>query len=155
MRRFIRPAALATIVSLAMLAVSCSVGGGGERLPESGATLEGVVKYGTEQLHAALIIVTSDSGSATGNINEDTGRYKVENVPLGTVKIAVNTDAAKGQLQGKMMSGYYQGPDAKAKGKTTPPKIIEVPAKYGAPETSGITTTVSKGANTYDITIPK
>jgi hypothetical protein len=139
-----------------MLSVSCSIGGGGgERLPETGATLEGVVKYGTEQLKAALIIAQNDKGQATGNIDEETGRYKLENVPLGEVSIAVNTAAAKGQLMGKMMSGYYKGPEAKAKGIMGPPPIIEVPKKYGVPETSGISTTINKGQNTYDITIPK
>jgi hypothetical protein len=114
-----------------MFSVSCSIGGGGVRIPETGATLEGTVKYGSEPVKAALIIVKNQSGEATGMIDEETGRYKVENVPLGEVNIAVNTEAAKGQMMGKMMSGYYKGPEAKAKGITSPPKILEVPAKYG------------------------
>ncbi len=121
-----------------------------QKLPESGATLEGTVTYGKEKLQAALIIVQGASGAATGNIGED-GRYKIENVPLGEVSIAVNTEAAKGQLKGQFMAQAL----SKEKGGKAPPRIIDVPAKYGNPTTSGIKTTINKGLNTFDIVIPK
>ena len=35
------------------------------------------------------------------------------------------------------------------------PNVIDLPAKYQDPQKSGITTTVNKGANTYNIVIPK
>jgi|SRR5579875_1148989 len=123
---------------------------GFKKLPESGATLEGTVTYGKEKLQAALIIVQGSSGAATGNIGED-GRYKIENVPLGEVNIAVNTEAAKGQLRGQLMA---QALNKEKSGKGAP-RIIDVPAKYADPATSGIKTTINKGLNTFDIVIPK
>ena len=134
---------------------SCGYGVREERLPETGATLEGTVTYGDETVPLALIIVAGSSSSATGNIDETTGRFSIQNVPLGEVTIAVNIDAAKGELQGKLMSGYYQGPDAKKKGIVTPPKVVNVPRKYSDPKTSGIKTTINSGANTFDVKIPK
>jgi hypothetical protein len=153
MRHFHRRAALAAVAACGMLAASCDRAGH-ERIPETGATLEGTIKYGNEPVAAAMVIVAGADRSATGNVDEATGRYRVENAPTGAVKIGVNTDAAKGMLTGKLMSGYYNGPEAKSK-KLTPPKIVDVPAKYANPETSGIKTTVNKGENTYDIVIPK
>jgi hypothetical protein len=126
----------------------------GERLPESGATLEGTVKYGTEAVPYALVIVVGDKTSSSGKIGED-GRYKVENCPVGEVKVAVNTDAGKGDYMTAVMSGgSYQGPTAKTAKKATL-KFVEVPKQYHDPETTPLKRTVSKGPNTYDIAIPK
>ncbi|QJW97705.1 hypothetical protein [Frigoriglobus tundricola] len=134
---------------------SCGYGVREQRLPETGATLEGTVSYGGETVPLALIIVAGSNASATGNIDDSTGRFSIQNVPLGEVKIGINIDAAKGELQGKLMSGYYQGPDAKKKGIVAPPKVVNVPKKYADPNTSGLTTTISAGSNTFDIKIPK
>src|SRR5438105_14102853 len=88
-----------------LLTVSCD--GGRERLPETGATLEGTVAYGGEKLEFALIIVQTANGSATGKIGED-GRYRVENVPLGEVMIGVNTSAARGDFQSKSIAAAHR-----------------------------------------------
>jgi hypothetical protein len=155
MRHTMRLVGAALVVGCALLIASCGYGVKEERLPKTGAKLEGTVSRGSEKLAAAMIIVAGKDSSATGEIDEATGRYHVENVPLGEVKIGVNTEAAKGQLKGKMMSGYYKGPEAKSLGLQGPPKIIDVPGKYANPETSGIQTTINSGSNTFDIVVPK
>jgi len=146
MRRMIHRLGLA-VVLVPALVLGCQ--GGARRLPETGATLEGTVSYGGEKLQFAMVLVQSadKSSSATGKIGED-GRYRVENVPLGEVRVGVNTSAARGDFQSKMMAAS-QG---KAKGQL---RFLDVPAKYFDPERSGLTTTVSKGVTTYDIPIPK
>jgi len=155
MRFTLRLGAAALVTACGLLTASCGYGVKEERLPETGATLEGTVAYGAEKVPVALIIVAGEHGSATGHIDEATGRYRVENVPVGEVKIAVNTDAAKGEMQGKMMSGYYKGPEAKSKGISAAPKVVDVPPRYRNPDTSGFKTTIQSGANTYDIKIPR
>jgi hypothetical protein len=122
------------------------------RLPETGATLEGTIQYGGEAVSIALVIVASDTASATGYVETD-GRYKVENVPLGEVKIGVNTEAARGQYISQAMAQSYKGPGGKAKGAA--PKFVSVPQKYWEPDTSGISTTTKKGLNTFDIVLTK
>jgi hypothetical protein len=125
----------------------------GKQLTETGATLEGTVTYKKQKVPYALIVITggqSAAGSAQGQIGED-GRYRIENVPVGQVKIAVITEAVKMQVM--MSGGAYGGPDAKAKPKGPPPKFVDVDPKYADPETSGITTTVNKGKNEFDIVI--
>jgi hypothetical protein len=118
------------------------------RLPETGATLEGTVTYGGQKVMVALVVAQGPNGSATGFIDDD-GRYRLQNVPLGEVSLAVNTDAGKGQLTGKLMAR------AQSKSKAPVPRVIDLPRKYFDPATSGIKTTVNKGENTFDIVIPK
>jgi hypothetical protein len=143
-----RPLALLAVAGCGLLLAGCGIGLHERRLPESGATLEGTVTYGTEKVEVALVIVQGKDGSATASIGED-GRYKADNVPLGEVSIAVSTEAGKGQMMGKMVA------QAQGKGEGKPPKLINVPAKYADPATSGIKTTVNKGENTFNIVIPK
>jgi hypothetical protein len=140
-----RRAALVLVAACGILCVSC--GERGERLPETGATLEGSLTYGGNKVPAALVIVQGKDGSANGFVDED-GRFKIENVPLGEVNIAVNTEAGKGQMQSKIMAQSQGKPKAM-------PKMVDVPKKYFEPETSGLKTNVNKGPNTYDIAIPK
>jgi hypothetical protein len=140
-----RLAALA-LATGGLLVVGCRTGVREERLPETGATLEGTVTYNDEQVLVAMIVVQGEKGASTTFIGDD-GRYKVENAPLGTVHIAVNTENGKAQMTGKMM--------AQSQGKGSLPKMIDVPARYGDPSTSGITTTINKGSNNFVIAIPK
>jgi hypothetical protein len=117
------------------------------RRPETGAILEGTVSYGDQKVMVGLVIVQNDKGSAQGFIDEE-GKYKLENVPIGEVNVAVNTDAGKGQLVSRAMS--------QSKGKARGlPKVVELPAKFQNPGQSGIKTTVNKGANQFNIVIPK
>ena len=142
-----RLAALAA-AGLLLFQAGCGIGLREKRLPETGASLEGKVTYAGEQVMVAMIIVQGDKGSAQAFTGDD-GRYKMENVPLGTVHIAVNTAAGKGNFQGKLM--------ARSQGKDPGPlpKLIDVPAKYADPTKSGITTTINKGENKFDIVIPR
>src|SRR5690348_8779982 len=91
--------ALLALVAVGLLLAGCNPPG--IRYPESGATLEGTVSYGKDKVGAALVIAQNKDGSATAFVGDD-GRYKLENVPLGEVNIAVNTDAGKGQAMGRL-----------------------------------------------------
>lgn len=138
----------------AFTAVSCGGGGGIEPIKETHATLEGKVTYGNEPVPMAMVIVAQagPGGGAATAFADDEGNYKVENIPVGDVLIAVNTDATKGQMSGRAMAGT----DPKAKGKkVVTPKFVEVPKKYHNPDKSGLTTSTQKGPNQYDIKIPK
>ena len=117
------------------------------RLPETGATLEGTITYNGETVQMAQINVLSESGQSLGMIEE--GRYKVERVPLGDIKIGINTEAERGNAIGQAMAR------AKKVNSSPTPKFIALPAKYWDPDTSGITTNVKKGNNTFDIVLKK
>jgi hypothetical protein len=136
---------LQCFVSLAVAGLLLGLGGCNQRevrLPETGATLEGTVAYGNEKVLVAMVTATGPNASASGYI-EDDGRYRIQNVPLGEVNLGVNVAAGDGQLMGKRMAGKPV------------PKVTKVPAKYADSTTSGVTTTIVKGPNTFDIKIPK
>ncbi len=122
------------------------------RLPETGATLEGTVTYGGENVPMALISVLGEKGQGNGQV-EEAGQYKVENVPLGAVKIGVNTEAMKSNFMSQQMAQSYKGPNAKGGGKATGLRFVSVPPKYQDPETSGVTTTIKRGKNSLDIVL--
>jgi hypothetical protein len=140
MRRMLQYLAFLSCAGLVLFPVGCNFGPG--RIPETGATLEGTVKYGDEPVLVAMVGAAGSNSGAQGYI-EDDGRYRIQNVPLGEVTLSVDVDAAKGELTGKIMA------------KQKVPKVVNVPAKYADPRTSGIKTTINPGENHYDIVIPK
>jgi len=129
-------------IAVCCLAASACSKGKVERLDLSNATLEGTVTLNGKPVPRALIVVAGERASSTATAEND-GKYKAEHVPVGQVQIGVNTDAARGAMMGEMMASK------KGAGKT--PEFVGVAKKYFDPKTSGITTTISDGANTFDI----
>ncbi len=146
MRGVFRTVALLLVAASCLSALAC----GPERLPTTGATLEGTINYGNQKVPYALVVVAGQSSSAQGFVRDD-GKFKIDNVPLGDVSIGVNTAAGKGELTGRIMAMTQGGKGA----KPALPKAVDVPQKYFDPAQSGIKTTVSKGSNTFDIVLPK
>jgi hypothetical protein len=141
-------------LALAWLA-GCGYGVTEQRLPETGASLEGTIKYRGEQVHFAEVRVISETAMGIGSVGED-GRYKVENCPIGAVRVAVDSNAAKGDHTSLSMSGRYRGPKGEGKvGGGRLPNFVNIDPKYAEPDTSGLGTTIQAGANTYDIVIPR
>jgi hypothetical protein len=122
------------------------------RLPDSGATLEGTVKYGDAQVPLAQIVVLGEKTQGIGQVDED-GRYRVASAPLGEVKIGVNTEAMRGEMISRQMAQSYKGPGAKGGGRAPPLKFVSLPQKYAEPDTSGVKTTIKKGKNEFDIVL--
>jgi hypothetical protein len=154
MRRLYRGLGSVSVAAVVLAATACG-SNAPVRLPESGATLTGTVTHNGKGVHFALIIVQAVNGgqTATGSVQPD-GKYVVENAPIGEVKVAVNTDAGKGDLiTAQMQGGMYTGPDGK-KAKRVSIDYNQVPKKFQSPETTTITTTVNAGENTFDIVVP-
>jgi hypothetical protein len=151
-----RRAATLLLASLALTIASCASNDNVARsLPDTGATLEGTIKVGSEPLHFAMVMVKSPSGVVSGKIGED-GKYKVSNVPIGDVQVGVNTSAAQGDFQAAMMQAGAMGggADGKSGRKKVDVKMIHVKDQYVEPTSSGLKTTIKAGANTYDIELP-
>ncbi|MFZ9791857.1 MAG: hypothetical protein ACO3F3_05905 [Gemmataceae bacterium] len=124
-------------------------------IPDSGATLEGSVTYDGKPVPMALIVVRSETATADARIVES-GKYKVPSVPIGKVKIAVDTDAMRGELMSRSMAQAYKGPGGQSSAEAGKKlSFIAVPGKFADPDSSGITFEIKKGANTFDIVIPR
>lgn len=139
---------------VAVLIASC----GGDNIPrakpDSGATLEGTIKVGNDQVHFAMVTVRNASGSASGKLDED-GKFKISDVPLGEVQVGVNTSAAMGEYNAAVMqAGAMSGSPEKAGRKKVNVQMINIKEQYFDPEKSGLKTTVNKGPNTFNIELP-
>ena len=150
--KMIRTLSLSAIYgSLALALLACSAKEVTHKT--SGNSMTGIVKYGNDQVMFGLVIVNAGLQQSQGSIRED-GTYLIENVPIGEVLIAVNTDAGKGEYMSKTMGQAYTGPQGKGKGKVDV-KFIDVPKKYADKATSGLKYTVVAGENNHNIIIPK
>jgi hypothetical protein len=120
-------------------------GKGEVTLPQTGATLEGDVTYGNEKVGCAMIrAVGSGAVAIAHTFVDDNGHYKLENVPLGTIRFEVDESAGNGNMMGRRMAG-----------EKNLPKVLNIPKKYAKADESGLSTTIEKGPNTYNIKIPK
>ena len=131
--------------AVSMALASCSTSRY-EPIPETGATLEGTVKYNGETLKAARVLVSGAAGGSTGDIGEN-GRYLVTRAPLGDVSIGVDTDEIKNLFMAAAAGAAAEGR------KVSNPKVIDVPRKYADVARSAIKTTIKPGPNTFDIVI--
>lgn len=144
MSRIARVSTFVALAACCLWMASCS-GNPQVRLKTTNATLEGAVTYKGKPVPYALVIASAgDSPAATGNADAS-GKYSLQNVPLGTVQIGVNSEAGKGMMMGQIQAS------GQGEKKAPLPKFVDVPEKYADPASSGVTTTVSEGANTFDI----
>jgi len=103
------------------------------------STVEGAVRLGGKPVEGgsgALTCVTPDGLRVTTPIDQ-TGRYLLYNPPEGALKVGVTLVEFR-SLEQTASTGQE------------PPKSL-VPARYADPKTSGLTLTVGKGKQTYDI----
>lgn len=153
MRKFCHWAALLALPLLAVGFTSCA-SNAPVALPSTGASMEGTVQYNGKTLYYGIVTVEGSGTSAQGQIRED-GTYKVENAPVGAVKIGVVTNEGMA-MAARMQAGANTGPGAKGQGKLGKvAEYVDVPKKYHDASTSGLTFTVEKGVNKHDIVIPK
>lgn len=142
---------------LLLLSILVAVGCGqvAYEIPDTGATLEGAITFNGTPIPLALIIVRSQTATADFVVREE-GKYKVPSVPLGLVKIGVDTEAMRGEVISRGMASAYKGPDGKMKeDQAKKLKFVPVPARYADPETSGLEFEIKKGSNTFDIILTK
>jgi hypothetical protein len=128
------------------------------------AVVKGNVKFFDKHLTAGSVTFIGKDGvlSGTGNIDYD-GNYTVADAPLGpctvVVKVPELTNMPAGMKPPKPPPGV---PDMKPPGGEgggsdasliDPSKIVKIPGKYAKPDTSGLSFTVERGQNSYDITL--
>jgi hypothetical protein len=106
--------------------------------PKKVLTVTGTVTYEGKKLKSGIVKFVAPNGDfAMGNIGPD-GKFIVTDVVPGEQKV--------GYVAGPQGSG---GPDG---GKSAPTeKPVSVPAKFGDPQTSGVTVTVSESGGEVTI----
>jgi hypothetical protein len=97
-------------------------------------SVEGKVRFRGKPLSGGVVGFHPEKGKPVLAKIDTDGNYLAPAVPVGAVKVTVDTKPAKPRPGG---------------GRPAP--FIPIPAKYATPETSGLTLTVQKGKQTFDI----
>lgn len=133
--------------------------------PQAPAQVSGTVTFNNQPLRGGTIIFhDKESRAYSAAINEE-GGYVLSDLPIGEMAVTVETES----LNPKNESPTYGG--ARAKGQVAdynppgaPPKpdpksekqrlYVKIPARYGDPKSSQLSTTLKKGKNTakFDLT---
>jgi hypothetical protein len=128
------------------------------------AKVKGRVKFFDKYLTAGTVSFLANAGGQTGSANIDfDGNYEMADAPVGDVKITVKVPTLQSGPGGgppKAPAGIppMREPGGDGGMASTPPaidpkKIVQIPVKYGKADTSGLTYTVQKGEQTYNITL--
>lgn len=125
-------------------------GGSSSQVPKTGASVSGKVTFNKIPLNVGQITMHGkDSGGKDfvhgADIQED-GSYKIENAPLGDVKISIFVPTP---------SGSKTNPIPPIPGeKVTPVSKVNLPSHYNNPATSKISFKVQRGEQNFDINLP-
>jgi len=129
------------------------------------AKVKGRVKFFDKYLNAGTVaFIAKDGRVGAGYIDAD-GNYEVADAPLGECVITVKVPTAAAGPKDKGGGGPPPPPKDLPPMKGAPggekdftpaidtSKFVQIPGKYGSTDTSGLTYTVTKGEQTYNITL--
>ncbi|WP_171474363.1 hypothetical protein [Frigoriglobus tundricola] len=92
--------------------------------------------------------MTDDQGKTVRATLDPDGHYAATGVKAGTVRFAVVTSGPSGTVPPSNRKSETGGTAAQ---KSDPKQRVAVPKQYTNPESSGITTALNRGSNTFDI----
>jgi hypothetical protein len=127
------------LTTAALLAAALALAAGCGKPTKKMVTVTGTVTHDGHQLKSGIIKFVAPNGDfATANINPD-GQFTMTDVVPGEQKV--------GYASGPVSVGSSDG------SKSAPGKAVNVPAKFGDPQTSGVTVTVpdAGGAVTVEL----
>ncbi len=134
-----------SLLTFPLVLVGC--GGSNSQVPKTGATVSGKITFSKIPLNVGQITMHGkDSGGkdfAHGADIQEDGSYKIENAPLGEVKISIFVPPHSGPT-----------PTPITGEKPTPVSKVNLPPHYNSPATSKITLKVQSGEQTFDINLP-
>jgi hypothetical protein len=154
-----RKCAWLCLPGLVLLAVGCG----------SKGTITGTVSYKGTPIPQGTILFTPASGGAAVSVPINDGKYTAEKVSAGPAKVAVVSLYSAGgpadAMTQVMQGGKGMGPPPDAKipeearklfsggGGGSSKKGLQIPDKYGNPDESGLTYTVTGGSQTKDFNL--
>ncbi len=124
-------------------------GGPTSQTPKTGATVSGKITFSKIPLNVGQVTMHGKDLAGKeyiqGSPIQEDGTYKVENAPLGEVKVSLFIPPPA-----------PAGPPIKplAGEKPNPVSKVNLPSQYTSPATSKITLTVKAGEQTFDINLP-
>jgi hypothetical protein len=138
---------VAAISLCAFTLCGCSGGGVG--------VVSGKVTFNNKSLAMGQVIVVGVDSMPYYGIIEDDGTYKVTGVPAGPAKVAVSSTDPRNTGRASRPAPDGGGPPRPGMGNGTPlgdpKKWFPIPEKYLDFNASGITLTVERGENPFNI----
>ena len=119
--------------------------------------VSGTVRYQGKPLTSGHVLVVDADGMSYPSPISGEGAYTVSGVPIGPVRFAVlvsNMDVQKprkreaGERRGKV--GLNKRENSR-RDKSAPPPQPQLPPRYAAVGTSGLSTTLQLGSNVFDL----
>ncbi len=127
------------------IALSSAAGCG---LGLDGCDVQGRVTYQGKPVGYGTVLVADDQGKTVSTTLDPDGHYAATGVKAGTVRFAVVTSGPSGTVppsNRKSETGSTAAPKSDSKQR------VAVPKQYANPESSGLTTVINRGSNTFDI----
>lgn len=107
--------------------------------------VSGKITYNGQPVSLGTVAMIADNGTVASGMISD-GKYQIENVPVGSVKITVTV------YPPSPMMHPPTGPAAGVQQKPLPP-FVPIPDRYADAARSGLTYTVVRGPQTHDIAL--
>lgn len=143
MKRIAYPKRYGSGLLFALLLVPLATGCGSGK---AGATVSGKVTYQGKPLSSGIVTFVPDSGPAHHTEIKSDGSYRLANVPVGPVRIGVQTKSGQSGSPSKEPTGKEDGKMADTRWKES-----LIPTHYTDPNQSQLTYTVKKGKQQFDI----
>jgi hypothetical protein len=113
-----------------------------------GPTVRGKVTLNGAPAKVVTVTFLGAANQQKTATTDNNGEFRLDKPPVGSVQVTVKS------LATSLPMPAARPPVGKGADKLPPinaPETVEVPSKYSNPATSGLTTTLGKGRNTYDI----
>jgi hypothetical protein len=145
MKTICSPKRCGVVLPIVLLTLPLATGCGGQ----AKGTVSGTVTYQGKPLPSGFVTFVVENGSPLHSDIHSDGSYRMDDVPVGPVKIGVQPKSGGDKLQSSPMPRNRQD-FAKVKAAVTE-SDTPIPPKYSDPTKSGLTYTVTKGSQQHDI----
>jgi hypothetical protein len=133
-----------------LLAAGC---GGGK------GVVSGKVSYQGKVVRAGMVSFIPEGGGVMSSPIEEDGSYTIRNVPVGNVKITVETESARppalqsgpGGEAPEFMRKYVREKNPEAASPERAKRFVPIPSQYSDAGKSNLTYVVKSGKQEYDI----
>lgn len=133
-----------SVLTVGLALMVCALVGCGEKGPETAKVTGKVTLADGQPLPGGRVDFHSpELGMAAGTINGD-GSYEALDVKPGEYKVSIENTHLKGMNAAPVPEGTQAMPGSDQ-------SYVEINPKYRNPETSGLTITVGKGEQTFNI----
>ena len=124
----------------------CGCGGGR-------GTVSGKVVFDGKPLATGMISFHSKVGNKeVNNAAIVNGAYSISNLPAGETDVTIKSvDPAKAASGSGAKASKEGGADARSAPKEGTSNYVPIPQRYGVPDQSGLTLTVTKGEQTFNV----